>query len=47
MDGTLVEEGKRILHESGLNVLFTYDLAEGVESIVGMVGKLDTIANSQ
>jgi succinyl-CoA synthetase beta subunit len=38
MDGTLVEEGKRILHESGLNVLFTHDLTEGVENIVRMVG---------
>ncbi|MDD2320593.1 MAG: ADP-forming succinate--CoA ligase subunit beta [Geobacteraceae bacterium] len=39
MDGTLVEEGKRLLDESDLNVKFTHDLAEGVESIVGMVGK--------
>jgi succinyl-CoA synthetase beta subunit len=38
MDGTLVEEGKRLLDESDLNVKFTHDLAEGVESIVGMVG---------
>jgi succinyl-CoA synthetase beta subunit len=37
MDGTLVEEGKRILQESALNVLFTRDLAEGVENIVRMV----------
>jgi succinyl-CoA synthetase beta subunit len=37
MDGTLVEEGKRLLHESGLNVRFTYDLTEGVQAIVGMV----------
>jgi succinyl-CoA synthetase beta subunit len=39
MDGTLVEEGKRLLQDSGLNVQFTYDLTEGVESIVRMVGK--------
>ncbi|HOI15537.1 MAG TPA: ADP-forming succinate--CoA ligase subunit beta [Geobacteraceae bacterium] len=38
MDGTLVEEGKRLLQESALNVLFTHDLAEGVENIVRMVG---------
>jgi succinyl-CoA synthetase beta subunit len=38
MDGTLVEEGKRLLDESSLNVKFTHDLVEGVESIVGMVG---------
>jgi succinyl-CoA synthetase beta subunit len=37
MDGTLVEEGKRLLQESALNVLFTHDLAEGVENIVRMV----------
>lgn len=39
MDGTLVEEGKRLLDESSLNVRFTHDLVEGVENIVGMVGK--------
>jgi succinyl-CoA synthetase beta subunit len=39
MDGTLVEEGKRLLNESSLNVRFTHDLVEGVESIVGMVGR--------
>jgi succinyl-CoA synthetase beta subunit len=38
MDGTLVEEGKRLLDESSLNVKFTHDLVEGVESIVAMVG---------
>lgn len=38
MDGTLVEEGKRLLQESALNVLFTHDLSEGVENIVRMVG---------
>lgn len=38
MDGTLVEEGKRLLAESGLNVFFTHDLTEGVEAVVGMVG---------
>jgi len=43
MDGTLVEEGKRLLHESGLNVRFTHDLAEGVQAIVGMVGKAGTL----
>jgi len=37
MDGTLVDEGKRLLLESTLNVLFTHDLAEGVENIVRMV----------
>jgi len=37
MDGTLVEEGKRLLQESAMNVLFTHDLAEGVENIVRMV----------
>jgi succinyl-CoA synthetase beta subunit len=40
MDGTLVEEGKRLLLESGLNVQYTNALAEGVERIVGMVGKV-------
>lgn len=39
MDGTLVEEGKRLLDESDLNVRFTHDLSEGVESIVGMVNE--------
>jgi len=39
MDGTLVEEGKRLLAESGLNVRYTNNLTEGVEAIVGMVGK--------
>jgi succinyl-CoA synthetase beta subunit len=38
MDGTLVEEGKRLLHDSALNVRFTHDLAEGVQAIVGLVG---------
>ncbi len=37
MDGTLVEEGKRLLAESGLNVFITHDLTEGVEQIVARV----------
>ncbi len=39
MDGTLVEEGKRLLTGSGLNVRFTHDLTEGVRAIVGMTGE--------
>lgn len=42
MDGTLVEEGKRLLDESSLNVRFTHDLVEGVESIVKMVEKFSS-----
>jgi succinyl-CoA synthetase beta subunit len=38
MDGTLVEEGRRLLLESGLNVDYTTGLVEGVEKIVAMVG---------
>lgn len=38
MDGTLVDEGKRLLNESSLNVRFTHDLTEGVQAIVAMVG---------
>jgi succinyl-CoA synthetase beta subunit len=37
MDGTLVEEGKRLLAESGLNVFITHDLTEGVEQIIARV----------
>jgi succinyl-CoA synthetase beta subunit len=37
MDGTLVEEGRRLLLESPLDVVYTNDLGEGVERIVGMV----------
>jgi len=39
MDGTLVEEGKRLLMESGLNLQYTDYLGDGVEKIVNMVGK--------
>jgi succinyl-CoA synthetase beta subunit len=37
MDGTLVDEGKRLLLESGLNVQYTDYLGDGVEKIVNMV----------
>ncbi len=37
MDGTLVEEGRRLLLESGLNIHYTDDLGSGVENIVEMV----------
>lgn len=39
MDGTLVEKGREILLASGLNVDYTNFLADGVEKIVGMVGR--------
>lgn len=39
MDGTLVEKGREILLASGLNVEYTNFLADGVEKIVGMVGR--------
>jgi succinyl-CoA synthetase beta subunit len=37
MDGTLVEEGKKLLLESGLNIRYTDYLGDGVEKIVNMV----------
>jgi succinyl-CoA synthetase beta subunit len=40
MDGTLVEQGKRLLLESGLNIKYTESLSEGVENIVRMVGEI-------
>lgn len=39
MDGTLVEEGKKLLLESGLNIRYTDYLGDGVEKIVSMVHK--------
>ncbi len=39
MDGSLLEEGKRILAESGLNVETVDGLAEGAQRIVERVGK--------
>ncbi len=39
MDGTLVEEGKKLLLESGLNIRYTDYLGDGVEKIVSMVLK--------
>lgn len=40
MDGTLVNEGRRLLLESGLNIFYTDNLGSGVEKIVEMVKKL-------
>ncbi len=37
MDGTLVEEGKRLLLESGLNIQYTDYLGDGVEKIVTII----------
>jgi succinyl-CoA synthetase beta subunit len=37
MDGTLVEEGRKLLLESGLNIQYTENLGDGVEKIVEMV----------
>jgi succinyl-CoA synthetase beta subunit len=37
MDGTLVEEGRRLLLESGLDVQYTDYLGDGVEKIVKML----------
>ncbi len=37
MDGTLVEEGKRLLLDSGLNIHYTDSLGDGVEKIVKML----------
>ncbi len=39
MDGTLVEEAKKLLMESGLNIQYTDYLGDGVEKIVNMVNK--------
>ncbi len=39
MDGTLVEEGRKLLLESGLNIHYTDNLGAGVEKIVEMVKK--------
>jgi succinyl-CoA synthetase beta subunit len=39
MDGTLVEEGRRLLLDSGLNIQYTENLGVGVEKIVEMVKK--------
>ncbi len=37
MDGTLVEEGRKLLLESGLNIQYMESLGDGVEKIVEMV----------
>jgi succinyl-CoA synthetase beta subunit len=39
MDGTLVEVGRKLLLESGLNVQYADYLGDGVEKIVKTVGE--------
>ena len=37
LEGTNVDEGKKIINESGLNVIAANDLADGAEKIVKAV----------
>lgn len=39
LEGTNVELGKNILHESGLNIVPAESMADGAQKIVGLVGK--------
>lgn len=39
LEGTNVELGKNILHESGLNIVPAESMADGAQKIVDLVGK--------
>jgi succinyl-CoA synthetase beta subunit len=39
LEGTNVDQGKKIINESGLNVISANDLDDAAQKIVGAVGK--------